>query len=529
MIKTRRNINDPDGEQVASWRSGALASFTVLAGKYQRRIFNIAYRLLGDYGGAVEATRETFVMAYRGDDPFPADLPFALRLIGISVCQCRRRLEQAETGHGTARAGGGELAEGRPGAPDSGTARETSAPTPGSNADVQEKIQACLRELSFELRALLVLKEVQGLTHNDLGRVLRIREDEARSRLFRARETLHGCIRKTITGVTDQPGAGAGAAEHAAIRRQLSLYMENIVVVEEKKAVRRHLANCGSCRDFVAELEWALGELRTLAEIEPPPGLEEKIITGIHGTRTPQRHSSLFRALSFTAVMCLLLWTTSYFVTQKSGQQQESSAPPAVRHMAPVPVATPSSSPLPVTMQSPLPKRIPPGEPPLSAEPPAGTQARTQQPAREAVSSPPAPAPRALQLQPSPPRVREKNIEEEEHAGLQGTWGERVPPGVLPHRASRKPAEPHSVAEEEIYLAVKDPLAAAGAIESTITGTGGRVIGRAYSGGNDILYTHVARGKFTEVIDRLERVGKVRERPQLPEGSGDVVGLIIRW
>ncbi len=101
-------------------------------------------------------------------------------------------------------------------------------------------------------------------------------------------------------------------------------------------------------------------------------------------------------------------------------------------------------------------------------------------------------------------------------------------PNLPLRREGRKGYEPPPTEGEEVYLTVRDPVAAAGAIETAVTGTGGKVIGRAYSGGRDILYTMVEKEKFAEVISRLEHVGKMRERPLQPEGGGNME-LIIRW
>ena len=526
MRRSRRHNRDPDRELLASWRNGNIVSFAELAGKHLRCIFNIAYRLSGDRDTAGEVTRDTFVAAYRGNAPFPEELPLAHSLISIAIDQCRQQLKRTAATGGTIKTGGPQVAARGNESSHIVTGREAPLPAPGNHAAEHEKIQECLSQVHTEYRELLVLRDVHGFAYGEMGDILGTPADEARSRLFLAREKLHGCMWKTMAWATDSPGPATGSAEHAEVRRKLNLCMENVVARAEKESIRRHLATCGSCRHFLVELEWTIGQLRGLPKIAPPPGLDEQIIVRLHKERTPHPEASFFRGLSYAAVALLMLGTTGYLVARKSARRPEP-APPAVtpsrQGSVPtvLPPAAPQSSGPQARLPLPAPSIAPPPQPPAQA----GSSPTAQQAAGEAAQSPPPPTARTLQKS----AERERKTNKGDDLGLKGTWGGQMAPNLPLRREGRKVYEPPPAEGEEVYLIVKDPVAAAGAIETAVTGTGGKVIGRAYSGGRDILYTTVEMGKFAEVISRLERVGKIRERPRQPEGGGNMVELIIRW
>ena len=121
----------------------------------------------------------------------------------------------------------------------------------------------------------------------------------------------------------------------------------------------------------------------------------------------------------------------------------------------------------------------------------------------------------------------EENTPEAETAPLYDVERKAVPGGAM-HRKKGVADEARPGGEVEVTLAVKDPVAAAGAIEKAVTRLGGTITGRAYSEG-DILYTRIDGQKFTELIDRLSRIGTMQERPQLTEGAAGTVDLVIRW
>jgi hypothetical protein len=62
-----------------------------------------------------------------------------------------------------------------------------------------------------------------------------------------------------------------------------------------------------------------------------------------------------------------------------------------------------------------------------------------------------------------------------------------------------------------------------------VTASGGTITGRAFSSGNDILYTRIDVDKLIELMRRLGKIGKIQELPELPDNAEGMIDLVIRW
>ena len=82
---------------------------------------------------------------------------------------------------------------------------------------------------------------------------------------------------------------------------------------------------------------------------------------------------------------------------------------------------------------------------------------------------------------------------------------------------------------EEISLAVEDPAAATGAIEEAVIRFGGKIKGHSYSGDIHLLFIRIGADKVTRLLDRLGRIGKLKDRPQPALENGGVIDMIIKW
>src|SRR5437879_2716535 len=68
--------------------------FDALVATYEKKIFNVIYRILGDYEEASDLTQETFISAYRAWDRFRGESKVYTWLYQIAVNHCRNRLRQ---------------------------------------------------------------------------------------------------------------------------------------------------------------------------------------------------------------------------------------------------------------------------------------------------------------------------------------------------------------------------------------------------------------------------------------------------
>ena len=187
-------MHDDDADLVIAWRQGEISAFEELVRKYQKRMLNIAYRCVGNYEDACEVTQYAFVAAYRGRDAFRGAARFSIWLTGITVKLSRNRLRKIGSGRDD-RAVSSEVQVARG---NGGVTREIPASAPDQLVwhDLSGKIQGCISALDADSREMIVLRDVQGFSYDEVCAILSIREGSVKSRLSSARELVKDCLKR---------------------------------------------------------------------------------------------------------------------------------------------------------------------------------------------------------------------------------------------------------------------------------------------------------------------------------------------
>jgi RNA polymerase sigma-70 factor (ECF subfamily) len=172
---TRGNAGEPsDHDLVRQFLSGREESFVELMSRHERRVYNLAFRMLGRAEDARDATQEAFLSCFRHLGSFRGDSAFSTWLHRITVNACydmlRRRPPMA-----------GSL-EDQPNA--------AASPDHADRAAQAADIQRALMAVPPEFRAALVMHEVQDLPLAEIAAVLDIPVGTVKSRLHRGRVAL---------------------------------------------------------------------------------------------------------------------------------------------------------------------------------------------------------------------------------------------------------------------------------------------------------------------------------------------------
>jgi RNA polymerase sigma-70 factor, ECF subfamily len=195
------NHAQDDADLVTQFRAGDMRAFDMLLERYENRMFNFIYRMLGDYQNAQEVTQEVFLRAFRYLGNFRGESKFSTWLFTIASSTCKNAIAyyhiREKYQHKAPR--------------DTDTQQEldplqivpdyTSAPERHlDRAATSELLVQALNELPDNYRKVIVLKDVNDFSYEDIGGILGIPAGTVKSRLSRARLLLRekltrlGCL-----------------------------------------------------------------------------------------------------------------------------------------------------------------------------------------------------------------------------------------------------------------------------------------------------------------------------------------------
>jgi RNA polymerase sigma-70 factor (ECF subfamily) len=165
---------DDDLDCVERCLRGETAAFRPLVERYQRLLFNVALRMLGDREDAADAAQTAFVRAYQKLQTFDHRHKFFSWLYRILVNEClnvRRRPGRVETCDAVL------------------VARDD--PAKGvEQAELREAVQAALLQLPGAQREAVVLRHYAGYSYREMAEMLHVPEKTIKSRLYSARQRL---------------------------------------------------------------------------------------------------------------------------------------------------------------------------------------------------------------------------------------------------------------------------------------------------------------------------------------------------
>lgn len=161
-------------------------AFNQVVLKYQERILNTLYRMTGDYQISCDLCQETFLKAFRAIESFEERSALSTWLYRIAANLClshrRSRRRRPETSLDGVRDSGGE----------DGATYEVadSSMEPGAAAELEErrkKVRLKIEELEPDFRDVVVLRDMEGLSYEEIAEIVGCPTGTVRSRLHRAR------------------------------------------------------------------------------------------------------------------------------------------------------------------------------------------------------------------------------------------------------------------------------------------------------------------------------------------------------
>ncbi|WP_322520371.1 RNA polymerase sigma factor RpoE [Guyparkeria halophila] len=189
------SVEENDKALVARARKGDRRAFDLLVLKYQHRVQRLIARYIRDPEQVFDLAQETFIKAYRALERFRGDSAFYTWIYRIAVNTAKNQLaSDARAGYMVSLNSGGSDESDEPmmepealrdgGTPDALAATE----------ELRAAIDRAISDLPEDLRTALTLREMEGLSYDEIAAVMDCPIGTVRSRIFRAREAIEQSI-----------------------------------------------------------------------------------------------------------------------------------------------------------------------------------------------------------------------------------------------------------------------------------------------------------------------------------------------
>jgi len=195
-----------DLELVHASKNGDVAAFEQLVARYDRKLLRIAQNVTHNREDAQDAVQEAFLKAFQNLDQFREESQFSTWLIRITVNQSLMKLRKQ---HATREMSLDEKFQGDGDMPP----MEVTDWTPNPEqlywaSELREILIKALQELRPILRAVFVLRDIEGLSTDQTAEVLNLSQTAVKARLWRARSELRESLNKYFSKQTRPSRAG---------------------------------------------------------------------------------------------------------------------------------------------------------------------------------------------------------------------------------------------------------------------------------------------------------------------------------
>lgn len=186
-------VEQHDAELVRQTLCGNTAAYNRLVLRYQRQVYNLAYRMLGNAEDAGDLVQDTFLRAYGALASFRQDASFLTWLYKIASNLCIDQLRSRKAKGALSL--NVELEEGREPAADP----RSSAPEDAAVRDaVQDVVHRAILNLPERYRVVIVMRHLQDMSVDEIARTLNLPTGTVKTHLFRAREMLRERLRPDL-------------------------------------------------------------------------------------------------------------------------------------------------------------------------------------------------------------------------------------------------------------------------------------------------------------------------------------------
>jgi RNA polymerase sigma-70 factor (ECF subfamily) len=193
-----------DLELIEQHRRGEARAFETLVKRYQRRVYCLAYGIVHNPEDAMDVSQEAFVKVHRYLDKFEGSASFYTWLYRIVVNLCIDHLRRTSKACAVEYDDAIDRSQDVLAAADIVPSRQGSDPSQVlRNKETLGHIRAGLAELTPNHRAVIVMRELEGLSYKEMAKIMECSKGTIMSRLFHARKRLQAYL---IIALNEDPG-----------------------------------------------------------------------------------------------------------------------------------------------------------------------------------------------------------------------------------------------------------------------------------------------------------------------------------
>jgi RNA polymerase sigma-70 factor (ECF subfamily) len=198
-VTTEREIDQQLVERV---QRGDKKAFELLVSKYQRKLMRLVSRLVHDQAEAEDVVQESFIKAYRALPSFRGESAFYTWLYRIGVNTAKNYL--VTQGRRAPTSTDADIDEAETFVDAEGLRDINTPESLLASKQIAETVNAAMSSLPEELRNAITLREIEGLSYDEIAEVMLCPIGTVRSRIFRAREAIAEKLRPVLGTKSDQ-------------------------------------------------------------------------------------------------------------------------------------------------------------------------------------------------------------------------------------------------------------------------------------------------------------------------------------
>lgn len=198
MSAEQQTTTGEEEKWIESLRAGDASAFDCIVLRFQDTVYNLCFRMTGDREEAADCAQEVFVKVYRAIGRFRFQSKFSTWLYAVAVNTCKNRMGSAEFRHRSRLVPIDSTADKET----AGIIMEIEDPSPSPLANLTQKerdrlVQGAINSLPEEARTVVTLRDIEGLSYDEIAAITGYNPGTVKSKLARARHQL----REKLEGV----------------------------------------------------------------------------------------------------------------------------------------------------------------------------------------------------------------------------------------------------------------------------------------------------------------------------------------